>query len=135
MGRPRPVPTYADNRPRPYNEIDIEVAKWGYRRDRTNAQFVQQPFREPGNAKRIVLPPRPPYTMWWEWTPGRIAWAATDATGALVSAHSRPTRFKPAGEFVHLNLWLAEGHAPRRALTVEIASFQHATCERTRGCR
>ena len=117
--------TYAGNRPSPYNEIDIEIAKWGIRRDRNNAQFALQPYRERGNTKRVVLPPRPPYTLWWDWTPGLIAWGATDATGALVSVHSRPTRFVPAGERVHLNLWLSEGHAPARAAALEIASFHH----------
>jgi hypothetical protein len=117
--------TYAGKRPSPHNEIDIEIAKWGFPRDRQNAQFVQQPFREPGNTKRIALPPRPPYTLWWEWKPGRITWGATDAAGGLVSVRSRPTRFVPAGEHVHLNLWLAEGRAPARPLTLEIAGFQH----------
>ena len=117
--------TYADDRPRPYNEIDIEVARWGDRRDPTNTQLVQQPYRRRGNTKRITLPPRPPYTMWWDWTRGSIAWGITDGTGALVSARSKPTPFKPAGELVHLNLWLAEGHAPARPLAIEIASFEH----------
>lgn len=117
--------TYTDAGPRFRNEIDIEVAKWGDHRDPTNAQFVQQPHRAPGNTKRITLAPRPPYTMWWEWTQGRIAWGITDATGALLSARSRPTRFKPAGELVHINLWLAEGHRPARPLAIEIANFEH----------
>jgi Glycosyl hydrolases family 16 len=119
--------TYAGDRPDPHNEIDIEVARWGRRRDATNAWFVQQPYRTRGNTKRITLPPRPPYTMRWDWTEGRIAWAITDGTGALVSARSTATVFEPAGELVHLNLWLAEGHAPARPLAIEIASFEHTT--------
>jgi hypothetical protein len=117
--------TYTDDSPRPHNEIDIEVARWGYPRDPTNAQLVQQPYRARGNTKRITLPPRPPYTMWWDWTPGKLAWGITDATAALVNAHFKRTRFKPAGELVHLNLWLADGHAPAGPLVIEIASFTH----------
>jgi beta-glucanase (GH16 family) len=117
--------TYSDDLPRPHNEIDIEVAKWGRRRDRFNAQLVEQPYRARGNTKRVTLPPRPPYTMWWDWTPGSIAWGITDESGALVRAHSKPTQLVPAGELVHLNLWLAEGHAPARPLAIEIASFGH----------
>jgi hypothetical protein len=117
--------TYGDDIPRPHNEIDIEVAKWGVRRDRFNAQLVQQPYRARGNTKRITLPPRPPYTMWWDWTPGSIAWGIIDGTGALVSKHSTATRLEPDGELVHLNLWLAEGHAPARPVAIEIASFRH----------
>jgi beta-glucanase (GH16 family) len=117
--------TYGPDIPSPHNEIDIEVAKWGVRRARANAQFVQQPFRGRGNTKPVTLPSRPPYTMWWDWNPGRIAWGVADGTGALVGAHSRPTRFTPAGERVHLNLWLTEGHAPADPLAIEIASFEH----------
>jgi hypothetical protein len=117
--------TYGDDVPGPHNEIDIEVAKWGVRSDRFNAQLVQQPYRTRGNTKRITLPPRPPYTMWWDWTPGSIAWGIIDGTGALVSKHSAATRLEPDGELVHLNLWLAEGHAPARPVAIEIASFVH----------
>jgi hypothetical protein len=116
--------TYRDDIPQPHNEIDIEVARWGRRRDRRNAQFVQQP-RGRGNTKRLALPPRPPYTMWWDWVPGSIAWGVIDGTGDLVSAHSRPSPFVPSGERVHLNLWLAEGHPPARPLAIEVASFDH----------
>jgi hypothetical protein len=117
--------TYGEDSPRPHNEIDIEVAKWGRRRDPTNAQFVEQATRTRGRVKRVTVPPRPPYTMWWEWTSGRIAWGITDGTGAPVSEHSKRTRFEPAGELVHLNLWLAEGHAPAQPVAIEIASFAH----------
>ena len=117
--------TYGDNIPSPHNEIDIEVAKWGRHLARTNAQFVEQPHAARGHSKRITLPPRPPYTMWWQWTSGNITWGITDATGALVSARAKATRLEPAGERVHLNLWLAEGHAPARPMTIEIASFRH----------
>ena len=117
--------TYAEDGVPSHNEIDIEVAKWGHRRDPTNAQFVQQPHREPGNTKRITLSHHPPYTLWWEWTPGRIVWGATDAAGELLSARSRPTLFTPATELVHLNLWLAEGHRPARPTAIEIAGFAH----------
>ena len=117
--------TYDGQIPSPHNEIDIEVAKWGRRRDRADAQFVLQRAGTHGDAKGVKLPPRPPYTMWWEWTQGNIAWGITDGTGALVSTRSKPTRFEPAGEHVHLNLWLSEGHAPAGPLAIEIAGFRH----------
>ena len=117
--------TYDGQIPSPHNEIDIEVAKWGRRRDRADAQFVLQRAGTHGDAKGVKLPPRPPYTMWWEWTQGNIAWGITDGTGALVSTRSKPTRFEPAGEHVHLNLWLSEGHAPAEPLAIEIAGFRH----------
>jgi hypothetical protein len=117
--------TYSDDMPHPHNEIDIEVAKWGYRRDRTNTQFVEQRAGRRGSLKRVTVPPRPPYTMWWDWTPGNIAWGITDGTGALVSARSKPTGLEPAGELAHLNLWLSEGHAPARPVAIEIAGFRH----------
>lgn len=117
--------TYDGQIPSPHNEIDIEVAKWGRRRDRADAQFVLQRAGAHGDFKGVKLPPRPPYTMWWEWTQGAIAWGITDGTGALVSTWSKPTRFEPAGEHVHLNLWLSEGHAPAGPLAIEIAGFRH----------
>ena len=63
--------------------------------------------------------------MWWDWTPGNIAWGITDASGALRDHALKATRFKPAGELVHLNLWLADGHSPAAGLAIEIASFTH----------
>jgi hypothetical protein len=117
--------TYDGEIPRPHNEIDIEVAKWGHRRDRTNAEFVLQRARNRGAFKGFRVPPHPPYTMWWEWTQRSIVWGVTDATGEVVSTWARRTDFEPAGEHVHLNLWLAEGHPPARPLTIEIASFRH----------
>ena len=89
--------TYADDRSRAHNEIDIEVAKWGQRRDPTNAQFVLQPYRLRGHTQRITLPPRPPYTMWFDWTPGRISWGITDATGALRESELTPDGFHARG--------------------------------------
>jgi hypothetical protein len=117
--------TYADELRSPHNEIDIEVAKWGVAGTQTNAQFAQQPFRSHGHLRRLTLPPRPPYTLWWEWTEGKIVWGVNDGTGALVSERRGHTKFKPAGELVHLNLWLSEGHAPAGPVSIDIASFTH----------
>jgi hypothetical protein len=115
--------TYAGRLPSPHNEIDIEVARWGRTGERSNAQFAVQPFRTRGNLRRVTLPPRPPYTLWWEWTRGRIHWGIADGAGATVATHARRTRLEPAGERVHINLWLAEGHAPAAPLTIELARF------------
>jgi hypothetical protein len=52
--------TYSDDMPHPHNEIDIEVAKWGIRRDRTNTQFVEQRAQtNQPRPRRRARPPQP----------------------------------------------------------------------------
>lgn len=50
-----------------YREMDIEVSRWGEAASKNNAQYVVQPFYNPGNLFAFAAPPGPlTYVMRWE---------------------------------------------------------------------
>lgn len=50
-----------------YREMDIEVSRWGDAASKNNAQYVVQPFYNPGNLFAFAAPPGPlTYVMRWE---------------------------------------------------------------------
>lgn len=50
-----------------YREMDIEVSRWGDAASKNNAQYVVQPFYNPGNLFAFAVPPGPlTYLMHWE---------------------------------------------------------------------
>lgn len=50
-----------------YREMDIEVSRWGDAANKNNAQYVVQPFYNPGNLYAFAAPPGPlTYLMRWE---------------------------------------------------------------------
>jgi hypothetical protein len=50
-----------------YREMDIEVSRWGDAASKNNAQYVVQPFYNPGNLFPFATPPGPlTYLMHWE---------------------------------------------------------------------
>ena len=50
-----------------YREMDIEVSRWGDAESKSNAQYVVQPFYNPGNLFAFLAPAGPlTYLMRWE---------------------------------------------------------------------
>lgn len=50
-----------------YREMDIEVSRWGDPASKNNAQYVIQPFYNPGNLFAFAAPPGPlTYVVHWE---------------------------------------------------------------------
>jgi hypothetical protein len=116
--------TYGSALPAPHNEIDFEATRWNSPTDPNNGQFAQQPFARRGHLKRFKLSRRAPYKIWWEWRPGLIAAGITDAAGKKLGSYLAPTKFKPAGEHVLINLWLSRGRAPAAPVTIELTGFE-----------
>lgn len=110
--------TYSEMDPPPYKEIDVEISRWGDTTDKTNAQFVVQPYTEKNHRMRFTVPTGAGAStrVSFDWTPSEILFNAQTppapaVRGMLWSFHERdiPT---PGREQLHLNLWLYKGEAP-----------------------
>ena len=91
------------------NELDIEVSRWGYRRNE-NAQYVVQPYYIPINVFPFTVPSGV-VTLWFRWSPGEATFSCslgTSPTGAhVVSRHVFTSGVPPAGgDSVHMNLYV-----------------------------
>ena len=92
-------------------EIDIEFARWGWAADPTNAQYVVQPWDEPGNLQRFTMPELGSSVHRFTWQPGSVAFVSRAVDGRVISewvyrgVHV-PT---PGAERVHMNLWSYQG--------------------------
>ncbi len=128
----------------PSREFDVEDSRWGNPNDPTNAQFVVQPFRVPGNLCRYTIPALtkdPALTRFFTWKPCLIRFVALQGhhcpfdfpAESLIhefiythdpdSNHFVPTEGRAAFRF---NLWLnnpAAGPADGRPIEVVITDF------------
>lgn len=91
------------------NELDIEISRWGYRRNE-NAQYVVQPYYVPSNVFPFTVPSGE-VTYSFRWLPGETMFSSTQgpsATGArVVSKHVFTSGVPSAGgESVHMNLYV-----------------------------
>lgn len=113
-----------------YREIDVEFARWGNAANPTNAQFVVQPWDQPGNLMRytaVLTDTAATHSFDWQpdsitffSVPGRTlnpapadafkTWVYTDTT--YIPA--------PATVNVHLNLWLIDGNPPSDEQPIEV---------------
>lgn len=110
------------------NEIDIEPSHWGSLSNPTGSATVWQN----GNAGLSVehdfrYSAHPPYVNQFTWSPGRIDYLITDATGATLLAwtvtNGVPT---PSTEVPVINYWRFNNVAPTGVRTMRIASFSFA---------
>jgi hypothetical protein len=107
-------------------EIDIELARWGSSTDPTNAQYVVQPYDNPGNLQRFAVPAATSVTLRFTWSPGQVVagGSARLSDGSTVQLQSwtntGPDVPTPANERVHMNLWLYDGKAPSDSKPVDI---------------
>ena len=110
--------TYSEMDPPPYKEIDVEISRWGDTTDKTNAQFVVQPYTEKNHRMRFTVSTGEGAStrVSFDWTPSEILFNAQTppalaVRGILWSFRERdiPT---PGREQLHLNLWLYKGEAP-----------------------
>lgn len=91
------------------NELDIEISRWGYRRN-DNAQYVVQPYYVPTNVFPFVVPSGE-VTYSYRWSPGEATFSSslgTSSTGAhVVSTHAFTSGVpSPGGDSVHMNLYV-----------------------------
>ena len=130
--------TWADDPAYQHREIDVEVARWRQASDPTNAQFVVAPAGPPGHLTRFTLPAGPVATVRsFTWSPGRVGFATTTATGSPIAAtaYSGPDVPVPGSERVHINLWLYAGMAPVSGTETEVvlAGFAYTPAGRLAG--
>ena len=116
-----------------YNrEWDIEFGRWGNPGAAANAQFVVQPYNGPNNMLRFQMTPSTPSTHMVTWSPGQVGFVSAGANGAAISQWSFTGSATPAptpGDVhLHLNLYVASGHAPSVPVPQEvvIGAFQYA---------
>ena len=118
------LPDYANR------EIDIEIARWGSATDPTNAQFVVQPYNNPGHLRRYAHPAGGPSTLEFTWAPGRIDYVIRQGAVVVDSwSYVAPDVPVPGGETVRMNLWQYQGLAPANGQPVELvfSNFDYCT--------
>lgn len=122
--------TWSDDPAYSYREIDVEIARWGDATDPTNAQFVVQPWNNPGNLVRYTIPSgSAPTTHSFDWQAHRIVFASHDGAydpppdaAPIVSewTYEGPDIPVPGDEQVRINLWLVSGIEPTDGEEVEV---------------
>jgi len=107
-----------------HREIDFEAARWGNSRDRTNAQWVVQPWDVTGNLRRFTIGSTVPTIVRFTWSASRVDFA-TVVGGNVVESWSYTGSYVPpaGGENARMNLWLFNGRAPKAAVEVIIRRF------------
>jgi hypothetical protein len=91
------------------NELDIEISRWGYRRNE-NAQYVVQPYYIPTNVFPFTVPSGVA-TYSFRWTPREVTFSTTlgsgSVAGPVVSKHLFTSGVPPAGgDSVHMNFYV-----------------------------
>lgn len=105
---------------RAHREMDFELSTWGQKKNTTgNAQFVVQPYDQPGHISRFDLP-YAPALLSYGWLPTNVLFKALTASGQhLHDFEFRGDLSSPGGN-PRINLWLLGGHAPRDGRDVHI---------------
>jgi hypothetical protein len=111
-------------------EIDFEASRFAKAKDRTNAQYVVQPYEKQGNLRRITLPKRNVTTYVMTWLPGRVIFSADSLPSWTNSSSSVP---KNSTEQVHMSLWLFRGLRPSngKPVSVKVTHFQFTPLHRS----
>ncbi|MEX0324413.1 MAG: glycoside hydrolase family 16 protein [Puniceicoccaceae bacterium] len=128
--------TWSDDPAYAYREIDVEIAKWSNPSDPTNAQFVVQPWNNPGNLARWTIPPgAAPTTHSFDWEASEIRFESHN--GEVQLPITEPPVISqwnymgndipvPGDEQVRMNLWLVNGLPPTDGQEVEIVISRFA---------
>jgi hypothetical protein len=110
------------------NEIDIEPSHWGAMANPTGSATVWQNANAGLSEERAFnYSGSPPYVNQFTWSPGRIDYLITDATGATLFAWTVTTGVpKPSTEVPIINYWRYQNVAPAGPRTMRISSFAWA---------
>ena len=124
--------TYAGPAPR-INEIDIEASHWGNLAWATGSGAVRQNTNGGGHESQVFnYSNQPPYVNQFTWTPGRVSFLVTDATGATLFSWTATNGVpKPSTEVPIINYWRFDNAAPAGVRTIHISSFTWAPLGRT----
>ena len=104
-----------------HREIDIEFSRWGSVNNQ-NAQYVVQPYTNPGNIVRWDEPPGLSQTNHgFNWQSGSIFFQSLNGPNTIQQwTFNGPGIPMPGGENARMNLWLVNGRAPTNRQPVEI---------------
>jgi hypothetical protein len=110
------------------NEIDIEPSHWGAMANPTGSATVWQNANAGLSEERAFnYSNSPPYVNQFTWSPGRIDYLITDATGATLFAWTVTTGVPtPSTEVPIINYWRYQNVAPTGVRTMRISSFAWA---------
>jgi hypothetical protein len=107
------------------DEIDMEASRWGNPLWASGSAVVWQDVRtHTREYEAFNYSAYPPYVHQFTWSPGRISFLITDATGAVLLdwtvTSGVPT---PAGQIPIINFWRFHNVAPAGLTTVRLSSF------------
>lgn len=110
------------------NEIDIEPSHWGDISNPSGSATVWQNANAGlSEARTLNYSSDPPYVNQFTWSPGRIDYLITDATGATLFAWTVTTGVPtPSTEVPVINYWRFKNIAPSSVRTMRISSFAWA---------
>jgi len=108
-------------------ESDVELSRWGQPDiGAANAQWVVQPWTEPGHVVHFNVPPSSPMTYEFTWRPKAVTFRArlgSSPTGKVInswkSTKALPGAAQP-GTQVFINLWFRKGLAPYSQTSQEV---------------
>lgn len=124
------LPEYANR------EIDIEVARWGSTADLTKAQFVVQPYGNPGNLRRFSQPAGGPSTLEFTWAPGRVDFLVRQGKTTIESwTYVGQDIPAPGGEAARMNLWQHQGLPPANGQSVDVVFSNFTYCTPSGLCK
>ena len=107
------------------NEIDIEPSHWGDMSNPSGSATVWQNANAGLSEEHdFNYSNHPPYVNQFTWSPGRIDYLITDATGATLLAWTVTTGVPtPSTEVPVINYWRYNNVAPAGVRTMRISSF------------
>jgi hypothetical protein len=110
------------------NEIDIEASHWGHRSWPTGSATVwQNGARGLSEQRSFKYSDRPPYVNRFTWSPGRVRFLVSDATGTTLFTWTISVGVPvPSTEVPVINYWRFNNVAPIGVRTMRISSFAWA---------
>lgn len=121
--------TWSDAPEYNHREIDVEFSRWGQPAN-DNAQFVVQPWNNPGNIHRFNIRLNADHsTHSFDWRRDRVYFQSVQGhysvppgDGSVIESweYTGEDIPKPGGENARINLWLFEGRPPSDRTEAEI---------------
>jgi hypothetical protein len=108
------------------NEIDIEASHWGDLSWPSGSATVWQDANACRHAVRsFPYGHRPPYMNQFTWSPGRISYLVTDASGRTLFRWTVTRGVPiPSSEVPRINYWRSTDKPPMSARPIRISSFK-----------
>jgi hypothetical protein len=111
--------TWSDDPAYNNRELDIEFGRWGNAADRTNGQYVVQPYDHAGNLQRITQPAASSSAHWFDRQANAVTFGSSAAAPSSWT-YAGSALPQPGSEHVRMNLWLYRGAPPLNGRSVEV---------------